>query len=443
MPTIERDDKHLSATNKSSSGKPKLVRTIGRWSLVALMANSILGAGIFGLPSLIAARLDGYSPLSCVIAGSGALIIAACIAEISSRFETTGGLYLYAREAFGRFVGLVVAWLMLLTRIVAPAAAADLFANYLGQFFPSLHGKLSEVIVIGLLIGHLAILNYVGVKIGKTVSNIFSAVKVGMVLLFIGGGLTALLLRPELRLPLHFGRTTAEGWFEALLLLVFGYGGFEGALIVGGESRNPKRDMPFALLTALLLQCFLYSGVVYVVLSTLPGAGSSVRPLADAAQKFLGTWGAAAIGAGALISTYGYLSANLLHSARIPFSLAEQGDFPSVFARIHERFRTPHVSIAAYTLALFVFAALGDFRWNAILSAATRLVVYGAMAIALIAMRRRSGPAPFVLPAGIVFSGMSVMIVLALLSHIGKGEAVVLGSTAVLALANWAVLKQR
>src|SRR5215469_10207081 len=109
------------------------------------MANSILGAGIFGLPSLIAARLDGYSPLSCLLAGAGALIIAACIAEIASRFESTGGLYLYAREALGRFSGLGIAWLMLLTRIAAPAAAADLFVNYLGQFVTGLHEKSAQL----------------------------------------------------------------------------------------------------------------------------------------------------------------------------------------------------------------------------------------------------------------------------------------------------------
>ena len=405
------------------------------------MANSILGAGIFGLPSLIAAQLDGYGPLSCIVAGCGALIIAACIAEIASRFDNTGGLYLYGREAFGRYVGLAIAWLMLLTRIAAPAAAADLFANYLGQFVPGRHGKLLELAVLGVLIGHLAVLNYIGVKTGKTVSNIFSAIKVGLLALFIIGGFVALLLRPELRLPLHFGRTTSAGWFEALLLLVFGYGGFEGALIVGGESRNPKRDMPFALLVALALQCFLYTGVVFVVTATLPHAGTSLRPLADAARIFGGNGGAAAIGIAALISTYGYLSANLLHSARIPFSLAEQGDFPKVFRAIHKRFRTPHVSIAAYSLALFGFAALGDFRWNAILSAATRLVAYGAMAVALLTLRKKAGPAPFALPMGLAFSVVSLLIVLVLLSHIGRGEAIVLGSTALVALVNWAVLR--
>jgi len=407
------------------------------------MANSILGAGIFGLPSLLAARLGSYSPLACVLAGAGALVIAACIAEIASRFGSTGGLYLYGRAAFGRFAGMLIAWLILVTRIAAPAAAADLFANYLGQFVPGLHTKLAEILVIAVLVGHLAVLNYLGVKTGKAVSDIFTIVKVGLLTLFIGAGLLVLLVRPGLRLPLHFGATTSHGWFEALLLLVFGYGGFEGALIVAGESRNPQRDMPFALLTALLLQCFLYTGVVYVVLATLPHAGASVRPLADAAKNFLGGWGSAAIGIGALISTYGYLSANLLHSTRITFALAEQGDFPTWFAKVHSRFRTPYISIAVYSLAVFAFAALGDFRWNAILSAATRLVVYGGMAVALLLLRRKNGPAPFTLPAGAVFCVLAFAIAAVLLSRIGKGEAIVLALTAAVALLNWIFAKPR
>jgi basic amino acid/polyamine antiporter, APA family len=433
----------LTATAKSGSQKTELVRTIGRWSLVALMANSMLGAGIFRLPAMLAGWLDGYSPLSCVISGAGALVVAACIAEVSSRFDSTGGLYLYGRVALGRFVGLLIGWLILLTRISAPAAAADLFAGYLAQFFPALQGKTWEIVVIAVLVGHLGLLNYVGVKTGKTVSDIFTTVKVALIGGFAVAGLLTLWLRPEVRLPLHYGPTTLRGWLEALLLLVFGYGGFEGALIVGGEARNPKRDMPFALLAALALQCLLYTGVVYVVAATLPDAGHSVRPLADAARNFLGSRGAAAIGLGALISTYGYLSANLLHSTRITFALAEQGDFPALFGRVHAKFHTPHVSIAAYSLSLFVFAALGDFRWNAILSAATRLVVYGGMAVAVLVLRARNGRAPFTLPAGWLFSAVCLAVVLVLLSAIGKGEAVVLALTAATALVNWLAIRGR
>jgi hypothetical protein len=96
----------------------------------------------------------------------------------------------------------------------------------------------------------------------------------------------------------------------------------------------------------------------------------------------------------------------------------------------------------AYSVALFVFAAMGDFRWNAILSAATRLVVYGAMAVALIVMRKRNGPAPFPLPAGILFSAASMVIVLMLLGHVGKGEGIVVGQTAAVALANWVTVRK-
>jgi len=357
-------------------GDSGLVRTIGRWSLVALMVNSILGAGVFGLPARLTALLGGYSPASCLFAGLGLLVIAGCIAEVSSRFEETGGLYLYAREAFGRFTGLVIAWLTWLTRIAAPAAAANLFATYAAQFFPALGGKKIGAVVLAVLIGQLALFNYIGVKTGKDVSNAFTAVKVSFLFFFIASGAMALIWHAELRMPTTFTAMPAKNWFEAILLLVYAYGGFEGALFVGGESENPKKDTPIALLLALALICVIYTSIQYVVIATLPNAGASARPLADAAMRFMGPWGATAIGLAALISTYGYLSANLLHAPRITYALAERGDFPRVLAKIHPRFRTPHVSILLYAAVLFAFSALGNFQWNAMLSAVSRLTVY-------------------------------------------------------------------
>src|SRR5262249_1410653 len=143
------------------------------------------------------------------------------------------------------------------------------------------------------------------------------------------------------------------------------------------------------------LLCILFTAAQYVVVATLPGAGDSARPLADSAARFLGPWGATLIGLGALISTYGYLSANLLHAPRVTFALADGGDFPRFLGRIHPRFRTPYVSILLYAALLLAFALLGNFRWNAMLSAVARLVVYAATAIALIVFRKTRGPAPF------------------------------------------------
>ncbi len=420
-----------------------LVRTLGRWSLIALMVNSIIGGGIFGLPSILAARLGSLSPLSCLCAGIGVLIFAGCIAEVSSRYEETGGLYLYARDALGRFAGLLVAWLTWLTRIAAPAAVANLFCTYLAQFFPALGTRPGELLVLAFLLGHLAFLNYIGANAGKNVSNFFAAVKAGFLLFFVLAGLLVLLLRPAIRVPLSAPSISARNWFEAILLLVYAYGGFEGALFIGGESTNPKRDTPIALLLALAAVAMIYTGVQFVTVATLPGAASSARPLSDAAQHFLGPVGAAAMALAALVSAYGYLSANLLHSPRITFAMAEQGDFPAVLAAVHPKYRTPYFSILLYALIVFVFAALGNFQWNAMLSAVSRLAIYGAMAIAVPVLRsRRDGEAQFQLPVPYVFAGLALLFSMVLLTQMGQGELYVVGTTCAIALLNWLLVRR-
>lgn len=145
----------------------------------------------------------------------------------------------------------------------------------------------------------------------------------------------------------------------------------------------------------------------------------------------------------ALVSAYGYLSANLLHSSRITFALAEQGDFPGFFAAIHPKYRTPYFSILLYGLIVFVFAALGTFQWNALLSAVSRLATYGAMAICVPVLRRRStGTTPFRLPAPYLFAGLALFFSVVLLTQMGKGEFYVVGTTCAIALLNWIFVRR-
>jgi basic amino acid/polyamine antiporter, APA family len=421
-----------------AQSSPGLVRVIGRWSLTALMVNSIIGGGIFGLPSLLAAKLGAFSPPSCVVAGAGILVIAGCIAEVSSRYDETGGLYLYARDAFGRFVGLLVAWLTWLTRIAAPAAVANLFCIYFARFFPELGSRKGQLMVLAALLSQLALFNYIGVKTGNVVSNIATAVKVAFLLLFVVTGLVALLLHPGLRVPFSAPAISAKNAFDATLLLVFAYGGFEGALFVGGETKNPQRDTPIALLLALAIVCVIYTAAQFVTIATLPGAASSATPLADAAQRFLGSPGATAITLAALVSAYGYLSANLLHAPRVTFALAERGDFPSFLAVIHPKYRTPYFSILLYALLLFCFAGLGNFQWNAVLSAVSRLGVYGVMALAVPVLRRRNdGKARFLVPFPHLFSGLALLFSLVLITCMGRAEFYIVGATCAIALLNW------
>src|SRR6202171_195098 len=124
-------------TEPPRTSQPQLVRAIGRWSMVALVVNSILGSGIFGLPSVVAGLVGTSSPAAVLIAGAGVAVIIACYAAAASQFTETGRTFLYVRHAFGRFAGLQVGWLMLLSRLTACAARGDLLVVDLRGFLPA------------------------------------------------------------------------------------------------------------------------------------------------------------------------------------------------------------------------------------------------------------------------------------------------------------------
>jgi len=180
-----------------------------------------------------------------------------------------------------------------------------------------------------------------------------------------------------------------------------------------------------------------------VVVATLPNAGETGSPLYDSALRFLGPASATAIGIAALISAYGYLSANLLHAPRITYALAEHGDFPSILAAVHPQYHTPYISILIYAILVFVFATLGNFQWNAVLSAASRLAVYGAMALAVPILRKlRPGEAQFNLPASYFFATLGILFSVVLLTQMGRAEFTVVGTTCLIALVNWMVVRR-
>jgi len=220
--------------------------------------------------------------------------------------------------------------------------------------------------------------------------------------------------------------------------MVYAYGGFEAALFASGEASNPKKDAPAALGISLATATLLYVAVQYVVIYSLANPGDTTKPAVDAARQFMGPIGVSLVAAGTLISVYGYLSANMLHTPRVTFAMGEQGDFPAFFAAIHPRFRTPHASIVAFAALVIAFSILGDFRWNATLSAMARLFMYGAVAAALPVLRKqRPGEAAFRLPGGTVFAVAALLFTGLLLTTVRWREgAMVLGTFGV-AAANW------
>jgi len=426
----------------SQVSAPQLVRAIGRWSMVALAVNSILGSGIFGLPSVVAGLTGNLSPLAVLVAGAAMAVIIGCYAEVASQFSETGGHYLYVRHAFGRLAGLEVGWLNLLSRLTACAASVNLLVISLAEFWPQAGAPLPRLVVMTLLVGTLAIANYRGVASGTLVSNVSVIAKLLALGVVCAVGFAYLAFHGVMaQQPAGGG---LDGWLKAMLLLFFAYGGYEAALNPMGEARDPRRDAGFALIVALIVVTGVYTALQLIVVGALPDAAHSERPLADVARVMMGPAGAVLVSIGALVSVYGYLSANLLTVPRGTYALAERGDFPALFAAVHPRFRTPHLSILAIALAVWAFALFGSFAWNVTLSAVARLFYYGAVCATVPVLRRRQPQAAlYRLPGGPVLPVLGVAICLALLTRVDFSKSVILLAVILAAGVNWLLVRGR
>jgi APA family basic amino acid/polyamine antiporter len=424
------------AESQAASPPGQFVRAIGRWSLIALVVNSTIGGGVFGLPSAVAAQTGRSSPWAVLIAGLALGIIIACFAEVSSRFASAGGPYLYNRIAFGRAAGLQTAWMFWLAQVAAQAANANLLIVYLGEFWPEATRPLTRFLLLTSLIGFLAAINFFGVKAGTRINNIFTIAKVLPLLAIIGMGLIGVPGHSEAAIVAS--TIPPRAWIKAVMVLFFGLGGFESALAPMSEATNPRRDAPIALIVGFVCCMALYALIIWVVVSTLPDPAHSARPLADVARMFFGSAGGVLVSIGAITSVYGILSAKILAMPRVAYALAEQGDLPPVFAAIHSRFRTPYVALIVWTFCIWAFAVSGRFEWNLTLSVVARLFYYGGVCAALPVLRRKQpGEALFLVPAGPLFSTLGVIICAVLLTQVDFNQTMILAVTMLLALANW------
>jgi len=398
-----------------------LVRGIRRWDLVAITINGIIGAGIFGLPSKVYSLIGTYSLIAFVVCALVVALIILCFAEVSSRFEETGGPYLYAREAYSPAVAFEVGWLIWLARVTAFAANGNLLINYLSFFWLSATNPFWRASVIVLVVTGLAIINLLGIRQAAIVSNIFTVGKLVPIIIFIAAGL--FFLNPA---AYEFGpRPTTGAFSQSVLLLVYAFTGFEMATIPAGEVRDPQRNLPRALLIAILVVAILYIMIQVVCVGTLPGLAQSQKPLADAGSQFLGVAGGAIISAGAIISITGNLNILLLSGSRLPFAMAEQKQLPEFIGSVHRKFFTPWVSILI-TAGIMLFLTLkSSFVAALTISAIARLFTYAATCLALPIFRaRRETPAAlFRLPGGTVIAILSLLLIVWLLLNATLQEA--------------------
>ena len=419
-----------------TTSKTGLVRAIGRWSLVALTVNSVIGSGIFGLPATVAGLLGRQSVAAVLIAGLAVGVVMACFAEVASQFSEAGGPYLYARTAFGRLAGILVGWTLFLSQTAAPAANANLFVIYLAEFWPGAKGLLPRIVILTCLVGLLALINILGVRQGTRLSNIFTVAKVLPLLMVVLAGAALTIFH---RTPTEtVGPVPGSVWLKAMVLLFFFYGGFESAVAPMSEAKNPRRDAAFALFGALMVCTSIYALVQWVVVGVLGSAPTTDRPLAEVARVTMGSRGASLVAIGALISVCGYLSAKLLAMPRLTFALAENGDLPRMFAAVSRRFHTPWFSIVVYALATWALAIVGSFSWNVTLSVVSRLFYYGVVCAALIALRRqRPGVSRFRLPGGPVLAVLGILICALLVTQVDLSQSRILAGVGLAALLNW------
>jgi len=389
-------------TNGATKDQSGLVRGIGRWDLTAIAINTIIGAGIFGLPSKVYSAIGGYSLFAFVLCALIVGIIVLCFAEVASRFENTGGMYIYGKEAFGSFMGFEMGWLYWVVRMTTFAANCNLLLAYLTLFIPEANeNPLRVPLILGIALFLIGV-NFIGVRQSAFLTNIFTIGK--LVPLFVLVAVGMFFIEPA---NFKFDVLPEYGAFSsAVLLLIYAFVGFEATVIPAGESKNPKKDMPFALLVSLGLVAILFILIQVVAIGTLPGLASSEKPLADAAGAFMGPFGATLIGVGAIVSILGNLNGGLLSASRIPFAMAENGELPDALASTHRKFHTPWISIfltGGITIALTVYS---NFITALTIATITRLLVYAVTCASLPVFRRRTNvpEAGFKAPVGIALS---------------------------------------
>ena len=384
---------------KQTKDSPQLVRTVSRWQLVGLSINDVIGSGVFLLPAAAAILLGGASIWAVFLAGCAVAILVLCFAEASSYFDEAGGAYLYTREAFGEFVGFEVGWMTWLARVTSVASLSVGFALATSYLWPAAAEGWGRILVITTSLGFLTWINVIGVRQGAKMAVFLTIAKSIPLLAFIGIGVFAIdwnLITTDTP-PIAF-----DSLSEAVLLLLFAYVGFENTPAAAGEYKNPKTDVPFAMLIMVLVVTIIYTLVQLVAVGTYPALAESESPLADAGSYFAGTGMALLMTIGAMVSIFGNVGNTTLIGPRYLYALAKDGYGFKALAKIHPRYRTPAVAILVQSGLALILAISGSFVGLAMLSIIARLATYAGTAAALPILRKRfpNHPNALRLPGG-------------------------------------------
>src|ERR1700694_4448867 len=370
--------------NRDSSAQ--LVRTVGFWGLVAMCINAVVGSGVFLLPSESYKLLGPFSLWAPLIFAAPVFILVLCFAEAASHFSEPGGAYLYARTAFGDFVGFETGWMNWLARVTSLASLTNGFVVSLARLFSALdQGAARPTIIVGSIL-ILAAIHFVGVRYGAASIYVFTWGKLLPLIAFI---VVALIAFPPTPIPASLNIPGAgTDWSAASLFMLFAYAGFENLGFPAGEYRNPRKDLPMALLLGILAIAALYVLAQLGAMAALPDLSKTQTPIADAAAALIGPIGAILVTLGALLSMAGTNSGTVLEGSRMVYALSLDRPRLRAISYVHPRFRTPSVAIVIHIAVATILALGGSFAKLAMLSAVARLSTYLFTCAALPRLRR-------------------------------------------------------
>lgn len=406
----------MSPTRHEPSS-PALQRALGRWDLTAIGVNQVIGSAIFLLPSDVAREIGPWGPIAFLLVGLASLLIALCFAEVGSRFERTGGPYLPARVAFGRFIGFEVGWMMWFTRVASQASVANGLAIALAFYHPDLAGGLPRAAIITALTLALTWINVRGIRHSSWVVNALTIGKLVPLFLFIIVGIWFIDVSRFAALP----PVTLANGASAALLLIFAYGGYEVTGVPAGEAANPRKDVPFAFVMTILTVTLVMTLASVIATGLLADVAITRTPIADGAALILGAAGALVVSIGAVISMTGNNMGQILSGSRVLYALAENDDLPRWFARVHASYQTPINAILFTAVIALTLALTGSFVTLAAVSAVARLVMYLAVCGATLTLRGRRPDAEmraaeFTVPLGPLVPVLACLVTLSILA---------------------------
>jgi APA family basic amino acid/polyamine antiporter len=336
----------------------ELRRDLTLFDLTNIVIGSIVGADIYIASALTAGLVGPFAIVVWIAAAVCATILALVFAYCGYYLPRVGGPFAYVSEAFDDFYGFIAGWSLWIAEILALPVFALAFTQYL-EFFLRL-SLLQEILVKGLFLAALTLVNVVGVRAAGRVNDVLTMVKLLPLIGLVIAGLAAFALRPGLLSAnyLPFAPLGLGNLGTALVLIFWAYVGFELGTFPASEVKDPKRNIPKAIILGMAVVTVFYLSTNFVVFGMVPWQtlAGSTTPLVLVGAALFGAAGAAIMTAGALVSVSGSDESGILGTARLSYAMAIDGLFPKVFASIHPRYETPYTALVIEGVIAFALS---------------------------------------------------------------------------------------